>query len=162
MIKEVKKAKLNNEELFLKEALNKQKSSKAEDVSTLSDEQLYAMSQDDQVLESIIEEIRFDSSKASDSNYRKIFNYVIEDNIKEFSALKDLIKKQKDIIYNRVNKKDSFQADINNNSKMKTYYKNVFGRNSKTISFEDYVVLLEMKRVIEIDEQVELADVEEV
>lgn len=160
MIKEVKRAATSTEERFVKEA---QETSKApEEAKTLDDEQLYAMSKDDAVLEAIVNEVRSDANKASDSNYRKIFNHVIKDNMREFSNIRDLVEKEKDSIYKRVKENSTFSVDISKKKEMRNYYKEIFGKRSNQISFDDYVALLEMKRLLEIDEQVEVADVEEV
>ena len=96
------------------------------------------------------------------SKYRKIFNHVIKDNMREFSNIKDLVEKEKDSIYQRVKEKGQPSVDISNKKQMQNYYKDIFGKQSKTISFDDYVALLEMKRLLEIDEQIEIADVEEI
>jgi len=160
MIKEVKKASISTEERFVKEAQETKKTS--ESTKTFDDEQLYAMSKDDAVLEAIVNEVRSDVNKASDSNYRKIFNHVIKDNMREFSNIKNLVEKEKDSIYKRVKENSTFSVDISNKKDMRTHYKEIFGKRSNQISFDDYVALLEMKRLLEIDEQVEVADVEEI
>ena len=112
--------------------------------------------------ENIVDEVRSDPEKAYNSKYRKIFNHVIKDNMREFSNIKNLVEKEKDSIYQRVKEKGQPSVDISNKKQMQNYYKDIFGKPSKTISFDDYVALLEMKRLLEIDEQIEIADVEEV
>ena len=160
MIKEVKKASTSGEEQFVKEAQEAITSNQVEE--SFDEELLYSMSQNDTVLENIVDEVRSNPEKASNSKYRKIFNHVIKDNMREFSNIKNLIEKEKDSIYQRVKEKGQPSVDISNKKQMQNYYKDIFGKPSKTISFDDYVALLEMKRLLEIDEQIDVADVEEI
>ena len=161
MIQEVKKSKLSVEDSFVKQSKDTI-TENSSNSKAMPDEKLYKMSQDDAILENIIDEIRADSTKMSDENYRKIFNYVVEENAKEFAEVKELVQKEKDALYNKVKQGQSFSASIKNKSQLRSYYRDVFGKNKTEISFEDYMVLLEMKRVLEIDEQISMAEVEEV
>ena len=127
------------------------------------EEEAKLLSQNDSVLEDIVNEIREDPSKAMYKRNRKIFSYCIESNKAEFSSLKQEVEELKnDLIKNVEKDPKSFSLNISNKSILKNFYIDVFGQAGNVISFKDYTTLLELKRVLEIDEQISISEVEKV
>ena len=127
------------------------------------EEEAKLLSQNDSVLEDIVNEIREDPSKAMHKRNRKIFSYCIESNKAEFSSLKQEVEELKnDLIKNVEKDPKSFSLNISNKSILKNFYIDVFGQAGNVISFKDYTTLLELKRVLEIDEQISISEVEKV
>lgn len=162
MIKENKVNRFTSNENALNQAKEAEPKPVTKYTSSLTDEDISRIANDDIALENIVNQIRETPEKASNPDYKKIFEKVTDNNAAEFSRLKEEVDKEKKRIYEKVKNEKPFSADISNKNSLKRNYVEVFGRKKDFISFEDYMTLLEMKRVIEIDEQKELAELEEV
>lgn len=162
MINKVSKSKLSVEDEFIKEAQFSFNDSEAVDNNLLSDEEVVELAKDNLVLEAIVKEIRDNSDAALDVNYRKIFLEVEKNNAGDILFLKEEIAASKDAFINKISAGKGFNADISRNKDLQEKYSEVFGKQSKVITFEDYNVLLEMKRVLEIEEQLAVNEFEKI
>lgn len=151
MINKVSKSKLSVEEEYLVEGRSSKE--EAEKETTLSDEEVTELAKDNSVLESIVKEIRENSEAALDKNYRRIFTEATSNNSKDIEFLKEEASAVKQAFVDKINSGKGFDADISKNQDYKEKYIEVFGKRSNIISFRDYNTLLEMKRVLEVEEQ---------
>lgn len=162
MIKEVEKIKLEEDNPSLDPAQKKEQAVK-EAESNLTDLEAAAIAKQDYILENIINDIRENPDAAHDENYKKIFKNVMQNNIKDFAEVKKEISDEKQRLINKVNKNNkSFTSDISKKKTLQKSYIEVFNKKSDKITFEDYVILLEMKRILEIDEQIGVSNLEEI
>lgn len=127
----------------------------------IPEEELELLAQDNSVLEKIVNEVRDNPAKGLETRNRKIFGYLNEANKKEFYTLKTQTESlKKDLIENINNSKDAFSLNISQNALLQKYCRDIFGGNKQSISFDDYTVLLELKKVLEIEEQKAISEVE--
>lgn len=162
MIKEVEKIKLEEDNPSLDPARKKEQVIK-EAESNLTDLEAAAIAKQDYILENIINDIRENPDAAHDENYKKIFKNVMQNNIKDFAEVKKEISDEKQRLINKVNKNNkSFTSDISKKKTLQKSYIEVFNKKSDKITFGDYVILLEMKRILEIDEQIGVSNLEEI
>lgn len=162
MIKEVEKIKLEENNSGLDPAQKKEEFVR-EAESNLTDIEAEAMAKQDYILENIIDDIKENPEAAHDENYKKIFKNVMQNNIKDFAEVKKEISDEKQRLINKVNKGNKgFSADISKKRALQKAYIEVFNKKSDKITFADYTVLLEMKRILDVDEQVGISDLEEV
>lgn len=162
MIKEVEKIKLEEDNPSLDPAQKKEQAVK-EAESNLTDLEAATIAKQDYILENIINDIRENPDAAHDENYKKIFKNVMQNNIKDFAEVKKEISDEKQRLINKVNKNNkSFTSDISKKKTLQKSYIEVFNKKSDKITFEDYVILLEMKRILEIDEQIGVSNLEEI
>ena len=162
MISDVKKRKFEENNDSLEQASGKIKDSNLKSANIISDIEARALANQDYVLENIINDIKENPDAAKDENYKKIFKNLLNDNINNFVTLKKDIEKDKENLGNKIEKGKGFSLDISNKRSLKKAYIDVFGKESNSISFQDYRTLLELKRVLEIDEQIALSELEEV
>lgn len=113
-------------------------------------------------IEDIIEKSKTDATLLSNKTYIEVFKKVIAENQKQISLLEESIVEEKNKIYKKVSKQDPVSVDISDSNALKTHYVEVFGKRSKSISFEDYVALLELKKLLEVDEQKGILGVAEI
>ena len=159
MIQEVKKAIINNDdqsiELGKKTALNytlEKEAEKNEDYSLIV--------KSDEKLEEIIQDIRLNPEKKSNERYKSIFNLVMRNNSEEIVTLKKEVAKEKESIYKKLSNEKTYSASIKDSYQLRTNYTEVFGKQRDEISFDDYVALLELKKLLDIDEQIAISRVE--
>lgn len=162
MISDVKKRKFEENNDSLEQASEKIKDPNLKSTNIISDIEARALANQDYVLENIINDIKENPDAAKDENYKKIFKNLLNDNINNFVTLKKDIEKDKENLGNKIEKGKGFSLDISNKRSLKKAYIDVFGKESNSISFQDYRTLLELKRVLEIDEQIALSELEEV
>lgn len=162
MISDVKKRKFEENNDSLEQASEKIKDPNLKSANIISDIEARALANQDYVLENIINDIKENPDAAKDENYKKIFKNLLNDNINNFVTLKKDIEKDKENLGNKIEKGKGFSLDISNKRSLKKAYIDVFGKESNSISFQDYRTLLELKRVLEIDEQIALSELEEV
>ena len=162
MISDVKKRKFEENNDSLEQASEKVKDPNLKSANIISDIEARALANQDYVLENIINDIKENPDAAKDENYKKIFKNLLNDNINNFVTLKKDIEKDKENLGNKIEKGKGFSLDISNKRSLKKAYIDVFGKESNSISFQDYRTLLELKRVLEIDEQIALSELEEV
>ena len=104
-------------------------------------------------IENILETARNNPYKKFSEDEANIINKELQKNIKEAKELISEIKKRKEDIYDEVsNSENKFTLKIENNASLLEAANNVFGGNKNTISYEDYVTLLEMKKQIQFNE----------
>lgn len=159
MIQEVKKAIINNDdqsiELGKKTASNytlEKEAEKNEDYSLIV--------KSDEKLEEIIQDIRLNPEKKSNERYKSIFNLVMRNNSEEIVTLKKEVAKEKESIYKKLSNEKTYSASIKDSYQLRTNYTEVFGKQRDEISFDDYVALLELKKLLDIDEQIAISRVE--
>ena len=159
MISEVKKAALKKDEEAREQKYEQKKHKEnGEAVDLITDEEAMSLAKDDATLERIILEIREDSEVSHDPNYKKIYSFLAQENLNNFIEVKKGISEEKASIVERVRKgQHKHSADISRKHSLKRNYNEVFGKNSTTISYEDYLTLLEMKKLLDVDEQIELS-----
>ena len=80
-----------------------------------------------------------------------IIDEKIKRNRKEADSLRDQLKKIKEDIVEDVKGK-TYTLDISKSTTLKKASNNIFGGNKQSITYEDYLVLLEMKQQIIINE----------
>jgi hypothetical protein len=116
-----------------------------------------------EIINNIIDEIRENPENASKSYKRAVFKKLSEKNHQDFSNLLDETKQLKENLYKKVKEsKKGYILDLTNNSELKEHANNIFGNNKSSITFEDYMTLLELKRTLEIDEMIEVSELEKV
>mgnify|MGYP001420074433 CR=1 FL=1 len=157
MIEEVKKRTLSDEEKFVstRQSVLKEDESEVETISNLD-----SIVEDEEELERIVSIVRNNPSERSNKRYRTIFNKLVERNSEEIVSLKKEVQKEKETIYKKLRSEKVYSASIKDSNSLKTNYIEVFGMKKDSISFEDYVALLELKKLLEIDEQIALSGVE--
>lgn len=104
-------------------------------------------------IENILEAARNNPYRKFSEEEANIINKELQKNIKEAKELISEIKKRKEDIYDEVsNSENKFTLKIENNASLLEAANNVFGGNKNTITYEDYVTLLEMKKQIQFNE----------
>jgi len=88
-------------------------------------------------------------------NEVKVIDEKIKRNRKEAKVLKQKLQELKSDIVNEVKDK-AFVLDISKSNALTKASNNIFGGNKKKITYEDYLVLLEMKKQIIISESSEI------
>ena len=139
----------DNKIIFEKEKLFKQTQEVLKDEDYLDETRLT-----NDEIENLLSETRSIENKV----FTKREAYKIEKSLleskKDLGNLLDLIRSEKDF-YSSVIKKSpkNYDIDISKNTKMKRFRSLVFGGNSNKITYEDYLTLLEMKRIIDLKEK---------
>lgn len=104
-------------------------------------------------LEDLITKARNNPYEKFSEEEAEIINKELQKNLTEARELISEIKKVKDDIYKEVSESEhKFTLDISNNTSLKEAANNIFGGNKTKVTYEDYVVLLEMKKQIQFDE----------
>jgi len=104
-------------------------------------------------IENILEAARNNPYRKFSEEEANIINKELQKNIKEAKELISEIKKRKEDIYDEVsNSENKFTLKIENNASLLEAANNVFGGNKNSITYEDYVTLLEMKKQIQFNE----------
>ena len=113
-------------------------------------------------IQDIVDKSKTDATLLSNKTYIEVFKKVIAENKREMASLDEAIKEEKNKIYKKAASKSPAAVDISGSSILKNQYVEVFGKRSNSISFEDYVALLELKKLLEVDEQKGILGVEEI
>jgi hypothetical protein len=86
----------------------------------------------------------------------------LDENKKEARKILEQVKELKDFHYEKASKaEDKYTLDISKNTNLKRSANRVFGGNKKKITYEDYAVLIEMKKQIQLNEAIELLNGED-
>jgi len=113
-------------------------------------------------IQEIVDLSREDASLFSNKTYSEVFRKVIAENNRQMKSLGKDILEEKANTYKRISKSLPAPVDISSSRSLKAQYTEVFGKRSNSISFEDYAALLELKKLLEINEQEGLLGVEEI
>lgn len=113
-------------------------------------------------IQEIVDQAKDDASLLSNKTYVEVFKRVIAENNREMQHLGKDITEEKERTYKRISKSPPPPVDISSSSSLKAQYTEVFGKRSSQISFEDYVALLELKKLLEMQEQEGLLGVERI
>lgn len=160
MIDDVFKPKAK-EQKFLKNNSFKQENTFSKE--KYSEEELKTKSEDFAEINNIIDAIRENAEEANKPLNKAIFKRLSEKNHKDFSSLLKETQQLKNNLYKKVSEsKKGFVLDLSKNSELKEHANNIFGNNKTSISFEDYMTLLELKRTLEIDEIIEVSELEKI
>ena len=165
MIDQVKKHKLGEmQEAITQEHSNEAKAeANSEQVNLLTDEEALSLSQDETVLQNIVFDVRDNPENGLDKNYMKIFKYAADQNLKDFEVVKaDIIRQKNNLDKNIKENKGGFSVNISKGNSLKRNYIEVFGKKSDVITYEDYSTLLELKKLLDIDEQIGLSGFEKI
>lgn len=86
-----------------------------------------------------------------------IISKKLEENKREARKILNQVKELKDYHYDKASKaEDKYALDISKNTNLKRSANRIFGGNKKTITYEDYAALVEMKKQIQLNESVDL------
>jgi hypothetical protein len=114
-------------------------------------------------LQNIVFDVRDNPENGLDKNYMKIFKYAADQNLKDFEVVKaDIIRQKNNLDKNIKENKGGFSVNISKRNSLKRNYIEVFGKKSDVITYEDYSTLLELKKLLDIDEQIGLSGFEKI
>ena len=164
MIEQVKKHKIGEDQSSITQEHNsRNKEADSLQSNLLTDEEAFELSKDDSVLQDIIYDVRENPEAALDKNYMKIFKYAAEQNLKDFQLVKEDISRDKNNLDKNIKEnKGGFSVDISKKHFLKKNFIEVFGRKSNVITYDDYSTLLELKKLLDIDEQIGLSGFEKI
>lgn len=113
----------------------------------------------DAELESLVSRIRENPSRRFTELEAKQVNEKLKATVAKTKAALERIILIKDNLHSRI-KSDSnaYSLDISKNSMLRSYSNNVFGGNKNSITYDDYITLLELKKQLEIDEAFSLIE----
>ena len=145
----------DNKLLFDKKALYKNKDKKVTEI--IKEKAKEKLSFSDEDFELLLKKARETPDQLFTEDEAKIINQKLEENKTEAKKLLKRIKSLKYFHYEKASKaEDAFQLDISKNSNLKRSANRIFGGNKKVITAEDYAVLLEMKKQIQLNEGLDL------
>jgi uncharacterized protein (UPF0335 family) len=110
-------------------------------------------------LEGLVSKLRENPSRAFTEIEAKQINKKLESVTQEARSTLEDIKLLKERLHLRI-KSDSnaYVLDISKSSILQKFSNNVFGGNKKSITYDDYITLLELKKQLEIDEAFSLVE----
>jgi hypothetical protein len=134
---------------FRKDLVEAIEQSELNSIDSMSDEQL----------EELVAQVRNDPQRNFTKLEAKEINKRLDSTLNEAKSTLEEIKLLKDNLDRKI-KKDSnaYSLDISKNSELQKYSNNVFGGNKKSITYDDYITLLELKKQLEIDEAFSLVE----
>lgn len=107
-------------------------------------------------VERLLATSRLQEDKVFTEEERKLADAFINDLKLKLPALrKEIFDFKSELHLDILDQNDKFALDISRNERLKNLMYEVFESNKNKISYEDYLVLLEMKKEIEIKEQAE-------
>jgi hypothetical protein len=150
----------DNKLLFDKKALyrNKDRSVK-EAIREVAKKELVFTDKD---FELLLKKARENPTVPFTKDEANIISKKLDENKKEARKILEQVKQLKDFHYEKASKaEDKYTLDISKNTNLKRSANRVFGGNKKKITYEDYAVLIEMKKQIQLNEAIELLNGED-
>lgn len=150
----------DNKLLFDKKALYRNKDrSVNEAIREVAKEELVFTDKD---FELLLKKARENPTVPFTKNEANIISKKLDENKKEARKILEQVKQLKDFHYEKASKaEDKYTLDISKNTNLKRSANRVFGGNKKKITYEDYAVLIEMKKQIQLNEAIELLNGED-
>jgi|11_taG_2_1085331.scaffolds.fasta_scaffold00085_7 hypothetical protein len=144
----------DNKILFEKEELLKGFSSKLNEEQKLSKEDM-----SDPALETMMKSLRENPERAFTEKESRVLKEKLTQLKQKSRMLIKNIKDRKSEIDRSVRESsNSFTLDISRNTRLKTCATNTFGGIKNEITYNDYMTLVELKRVIELSETLEIVE----
>ena len=144
----------DNKFLFEKEELLKSFNEKLKDEG---EEKLFESDLSDKVLEDMMAEFRANPEKPFTKKESRIIKEKMLQAKQEGERLLGVIKDRKEFINNKIkSSEDNFTLNISRSSRLKKSARNIFGGTRQEITYDDYMTLIELKKMIEMSESLEL------
>lgn len=114
------------------------------------------LSYSEEEIERLLATSRLQEDKVFSEEERKLADAFINDLKVRLPALrKEIFDFKSELHLDILDQNDKFSLDISKNEHLKNIAYEIFESNKNKITYEDYIVLLEMKKEIEINEQAE-------
>lgn len=145
----------DNKLLFDKEALYRNKDKTVNNIiREKAKEQLVYTDAD---LENLLTKARSNPTKPFTKDEADLISKRLNETKDEAKKILNQVKELKDFHYEKAAKaEDKYTLDISKNSNLKRSANRIFGGNKKTITYEDYATLMEMKKQIQLNEALDL------
>jgi hypothetical protein len=144
-----------NKLLFDKEALYRNKDKTVNNIiREKAKEQLVYTDGD---LENLLAKARNNPTKPFTKDEADLISKRLNETKDEAKKILNQVKELKDFHNEKASKaEDKYTLDISKNSNLKRSANRIFGGNKKTITYEDYATLMEMKKQIQLNEALDL------
>lgn len=150
----------DNKLLFDKEALYRNKDKTVNDIIREKAKEKLVFTDSD--LENLLAKARRDPTKPFTKDEANLISKKLNETKEEAKKILNQVKELKDFHYEKASKaQDKYTLDISKNSNLKRSANRIFGGNKKTITYEDYATLIEMKKQIQLTEALDLLNGED-
>lgn len=144
----------DNNILFEKEELLKAFNDKVNEEEKLSEEDM-----SDPTLETMMKSLRENPERAFTEKESKVLKEKLKQLKQKSRILIETIKDRKDQLDRSIRESDnSFTLDISKSTRLKKCATNTFGGIKNKITYNDYMTLVELKRVIELSETLDIVE----
>lgn len=144
----------DNKILFEKEELLKAFNDKVNEEEKLSEEDM-----SDPTLETMMKSLRENPERAFTEKESKVLKEKLKQLKQKSRILIETIKDRKDQLDRSIRESDnSFTLDISKSTRLKKCATNTFGGIKNEITYNDYMTLVELKRVIELSETLDIVE----
>ena len=144
----------DNKILFEKEELLKSFNDKVNEEEKLSEEDM-----SDPTLEMMMKSFRENSERAFTEKESKVLKEKLKQLKQKSRVLIETIKDRKDQLDRSIRESNnSFTLDISKSTRLKKCATNTFGGIKNEITYNDYMTLVELKRVIELSETLDIVE----
>lgn len=110
-------------------------------------------------LQEILEKSRIDSNAQLTFEEAKLIDARTEENINEGKrVLKQISKIKSDLIDDIKSNGDGFSLSLKNKSRLKNCANAIFGNNKEEITYDDYITLLELKKLLDYQDGLDLLE----
>ncbi len=111
----------------------------------------------DSKLEELMDDFRENPERPFTRKEAEIVGAKLKEAKQECRRLLDVVKNRKDLLNKKIsNSNDNFTLDISRSTRLKKASTNIFGGIKHEITYDDYMTLLELKKVIESTETLDL------
>ena len=144
----------DNKILFEKEELLKSFNDKVNEEQKLSEEDM-----SDPTLETMMKSFRENPERAFTEKESKVLKEKLKQLKQKSRVLIETIKDRKDSLDRSITESNnSFTLDISKSTRLKKCATNTFGGIKNEITYNDYMTLVELKRVIELSETLDIVE----
>lgn len=144
----------DNKILFEKEELLKSFNDKVNEEQKLSEEDM-----SDPTLETMMKSFRENPERAFTEKESKVLKEKLKQLKQKSRVLIETIKDRKDSLDRSIKESNnSFTLDISKSTRLKKCATNTFGGIKNEITYNDYMTLVELKRVIELSETLDIVE----
>jgi hypothetical protein len=144
----------DNKILFEKEELLKSFNDKVNEEQKLSEEDM-----SDPTLETMMKSFRENPERAFTEKESKVLKEKLKQLKQKSRVLIETIKDRKDSLDRSIRESNnSFTLDISKSTRLKKCATNTFGGIKNEITYNDYMTLVELKRVIELSETLDIVE----
>lgn len=113
----------------------------------------------DSTLEDLMEDFRQNPERPFTKKEAKIIAAKLDRAKKDCKDLLGVVKERKELLNNLINKSNkSFTLNISRSTQLRQAATNTFGGRKQEITYDDYMTLIELKKVIEMQETLDLLD----